>query len=156
MPAIVRWPGRVPEGSVCDQTCITFDFTASIAKAARVTPRPDRPFDGMDIIGHVVQSKPSFKRTLFWRKPRGNTIWMGVRDGNMKYVAVARNTGNSSTDRRVGRRSDRAIKEYVFDLSVDPSERNDLKEVVPETLARLRQLYKAWEADVRSWSRPER
>ena len=37
VPAMVRWPGVVPAGVVSDQACITFDFTASIARIAGVT-----------------------------------------------------------------------------------------------------------------------
>ena len=36
VPAIVKWPGRIPAGSVSDQAGITFDWSASILAAAGV------------------------------------------------------------------------------------------------------------------------
>ncbi len=135
VPAIVRWPGVIPEGTVSDQACITFDFTASIAQIAGVTPSADKPFEGVDIVGHVAQGAADFDRTLYWRKPRGTTVWKGVRDGTLKYVA--QRNGNSQ-------------REYLFDLASDPAEGNDLKEAQPEEFARLKRLFDAWEAKTRA------
>jgi arylsulfatase A len=39
VPAVIRWPGRIPEGSVSPQVGITMDLTASIL-AASATPVP--------------------------------------------------------------------------------------------------------------------
>jgi arylsulfatase A-like enzyme len=134
VPAMVRWPGVVPEGLVSDQPCITFDFTASIARIAGVRPAPDKPFEGFDVIRHVTEGRPDFERTLYWRKPRGQTLWKGVRQGSLKYI------GSKSGD---------TYAEYLFDLSSDPAEEEDLKDARPEDFRRLKQLYDRWEADVR-------
>jgi len=134
VPAIVRWPGVVPAGLVSDQVCITFDFTSSIARLAGLSPSPGRPFEGIDIVGHVAERRGSFERTLYWRKPRGDRIWRGVRSGSLKYV---------------GERQGDQDKEYLFDLSTDPAEAVDLKGEHPEDLARLKKFYYAWEERVR-------
>jgi len=134
VPAMVRWPGVVPAGAVSDQACITFDFTASIARIAGVTPAPDQPFEGIDIVRHVAEGKPDFDRTLYWRKPRGTTLWKGVRDGSLKYVAE--NRGDTS-------------REHLFDLASDVTEKIDLKTARPRDFARLKHLYDTWEETVR-------
>ena len=72
---------------------VTFDFTASMAAIAGVQPAEDKPFDGIDIIAHVAQKKPDFDRTLYWRKPRGTSLWKAVRQGNFKYISYRK--GNS-------------------------------------------------------------
>ena len=87
VPAIVRWPGVVPANFESDQPCMTFDFTASIAKIAGVTVAEDQAFEGIDIVAHVADRTPDFDRTLYWRKPRGDTVWQGVRDATLKFVA---------------------------------------------------------------------
>lgn len=134
VPAMVRWPGVVPAGVVSDQACITFDFTASIGRIAGVTPSADRPFEGIDIIKHVAERKGDFERTLYWRKPRGDTVWKGVRHGSLKYI---------------GHKRGDTYREYLFDLASDLGEENDLKDARPGDFARLKQLYDAWEEKVR-------
>jgi N-acetylgalactosamine-6-sulfatase len=134
VPAIARWPGVLPAGLVSHQVCVTFDFTASIAAAAGVEAPEDRPFEGIDIIGHVARRAADVDRTLFWRKPRGDTIWRAAREGPMKYVSVER--GNAST-------------EYLFDVQADIAEQNDLKANQPDEFQRLRTLFNQWEEEVR-------
>ena len=134
VPAIVRWPGVVPAGKVSDQPCITFDFTASIARIAGVKPSPEKPFEGIDIIKHVAESRPDIERTLYWRKPRGTTLWKGARQGALKYVS---------------RKRGEQVEEYLFDIAADISETHDLREERPAEFTRLRRLYHAWEARTR-------
>jgi N-acetylgalactosamine-6-sulfatase len=134
VPAIVRWPGVVPAGVVSDQVCATFDFTASIAKVAGVEESPEKKFEGIDIVGHISKGRKDFDRTLYWRKPRGDTVWKAVRQGDLKYVGE--------------RRGDK-YQEYLFDLSSDPAEVNNLREKRSKDFARLRRLYDSWETRVR-------
>ncbi|MCB1021978.1 MAG: sulfatase-like hydrolase/transferase, partial [Acidobacteria bacterium] len=134
VPGIVRWPGVVPAGVASDQPSATFDWTASIARIAGVTAAPEKPFEGMDIIRHVAEGASDVARTLYWRKPRGTSLWRGVREGRLKYVSEA--NGND-------------VAEYLFDVVADISERADLKAERPEELQRLRALYDTWEARVR-------
>lgn len=138
VPAIVRWPGRIPAGVESNQACITMDWTASMARIANVSGAANEPWDGIDIIKHVRQQKPNFDRTLYWRKPRGDTTWKAVRQGNLKYVA-----------KRVGNEE----KQYLFDLASDPAERNDLKGTRPKELQRLRSQWEDWETEVRQHRR---
>jgi N-acetylgalactosamine-6-sulfatase len=134
VPGIVRWPAVVPAGVESHQACITFDFTASIARIAGVKPAADKPFEGIDIIRHVAEKKPDFDRTLYWRKPRGETVWKGVRQGSLKFVAQKQ--GDRET-------------EFLFDLSADPAEKTDLKTDRRADFERLKALYHDWEAEVR-------
>jgi N-acetylgalactosamine-6-sulfatase len=134
VPAIARWPGVIPEGVVSDQACITFDFTASIAKIAGVEASPDKPFEGIDILQHVAETREDFDRTFYWRKPRGETLWKAVRQGRLKYV---------------GERHGDEYREFLFDLSSDPAESQDLKGDRPEDFGRLKNLYDFWEREVR-------
>ncbi len=134
VPAMVRWPGVIPAGVESNQACITFDFTASIAKIAGVTASSEKPFEGIDIVRHVADGRPDFERTLYWRKPRGETLWKGVRQGTLKYVAQKR--GDS-------------YKEMLFDLATDIPEKVDLKEQRPEDFTRLKNLYDTWEETTR-------
>jgi N-acetylgalactosamine-6-sulfatase len=134
VPAIARWPGVIPAGTVSRQASITFDFTASIARLAGVTPAADQPLEGIDILEHVAQGKPDVERNLYWRKPRGDAVWKGMRQGSLKYV------GHKQGDQD---------REYLFDLATDPGEKNDLKGERAGDFRRLKSLYERWEVTVR-------
>ena len=133
VPAMVRWPGKIPAATVSDQPCLTFDFTASIANLANVTPSNDKPFEGIDIVNHVQSQRPDIERTLYWRKQRGNTVWKAVRQGSLKYVA-------KEVD---------FVEEHLYNLAVDIGEKRDLKQQQTGDFHRLRTLYLDWEKEVR-------
>jgi len=47
MPCILRWPGHVPAGAVCDEICTTMDFLPVFATLASAS-LPSKPIDGHD------------------------------------------------------------------------------------------------------------
>ena len=83
---------------------------------------------------HVAEGRPDFDRTLYWRKPRGETLWKGVRQGTLKYIAQKRGDD---------------YREFLFDIASDVAEKTDLKNSRPEEFARLKRLYDQWEETVR-------
>ena len=133
VPAVARWPGAIPMGTISDQACITMDFSASIMRIAGAKVPAGREFDGIDILKLVETGRPPQKRTLFWRGRRGERTRWAVRDGDMKYIR--------STD---GSRSE----EYLFDLREDISETRDLLEKRPREVKRLKALLTDWEKEV--------
>jgi arylsulfatase A-like enzyme len=61
VPAIVRWPGHIPAGSVSRQVGITMDLTASILAAGGVTVPTDAALEGVNLFPPVA--------TRSWRRP---------------------------------------------------------------------------------------
>ena len=134
VPCIFRWPGKLQAGGESSQVGITMDLTASILQITGGKPLPGFPLEGIDLIGHVQQRKPDMKRTLFWRKRRGEQTWRGVRDGDVKLV--------SRDDS--GQRQD-----WLFDLSKDQAEKNDLSQSHSAERRRLQDSLARWEEDVK-------
>ena len=134
VPTIIRWPGMIRPGTTSDQVAITFDLSRSIARIAGVPTESITDFEGMDIIDHIVENRPNQKRTLFWRKPRGQTTWHAVRDGNLKYVA---------------KQSGLELEEHLYDIANDIGEKQDLKTAQAQEFKRLQTLYRKWEIEVR-------
>jgi arylsulfatase A-like enzyme len=132
VPCIVRWPGVLKPGAESGTPAATFDLTASFAAAAGVTPA--RPFDGIDILGHVAKDTTPPARDLFWRQRRGERTWRGVRSGSSKYVS------ETVGDKRM---------ESLFDLSSDPAEKTDLLSDRSAEADRLRRLLERWETEVK-------
>jgi arylsulfatase A-like enzyme len=128
-PAIVRWPGRLPAGSVSPQGGITMDLTASIL-AAPGTPTPAGPsLDGIDLLPILGGAAPVVERTLFWRMFYVNRRQRAGRSGDWKLVL----DGEAA---------------MVFNVRTDIGERNDLARERQDVARRLRGLLAAWEEDV--------
>jgi arylsulfatase A len=129
VPAIVRWPGRIPAGRVTPQVGITMDLTASILAAAGVSVPEEAKLDGMNLFPVLEGKVPVAERTLFWRSVTPTRAMRAVRQGPWKLVVDANH-------------------DFVYDLRTDPGERNDLARTRPDVARRLRLQLAAWEKEV--------
>jgi arylsulfatase A len=132
VPALVRWPARLPAGIVSAQVGITMDLTATIVAAAGATPPATYRPEGIDLLP-LLAGRRTVERTLYWRIG-GARNQRAVRQGRWKYLR------------------DQA-HELLFDVEADAEERNDLAYRHAEMLPAFRTLLAAWEADVGA-SRP--
>src|SRR6185503_12928737 len=125
VPALVRWPGVIPAGRVTEQAAITMDWTATILAVTGSDADPAFPLDGENLIPVCTGERPAYDRTLFWR-----TIGRAAaRAGNWKYLADKDG-------------------EYLFDLSVDPGEKDDRRRSEAERFERIKRQYLAWNAQM--------
>jgi len=124
VPAIVRWPGVVPAGKTTNQAAITIDWTATIVALAGAKPDPQYPLEGEDLMPVLKGAQPH-DRTLFWRLRTQDAARMG----KWKYLREAAN-------------------EHLFDLSVDPGEKAELKQKHPDVFENIRTQYKKWNAQM--------
>ena len=125
IPALVRWPGRVPAGATSDQVAITMDWMPTLLAAARTQPDPAYPPDGMSLLPHLTQNAAPVPRKLCWRYK--NNAQRALRDGDMKFLKINDNT-------------------FLFDVVADPLERANLKDRQPEVYRRLVNDYETWNA----------
>ena len=130
VPAIMRWPSRIPAGRVSDQVGITMDLTATIL-AATGTPVPQEArHEGTNLLPVLEGRTPRIERTLFWRV-LGDSPQHAVRSGDWKFV-------------RDGGRL------LLFNLKSDVGERENLLPQHPDIARRLQTALTAWQADVDS------
>lgn len=129
VPAIVRWPGRIPAGRVTPQVGITMDFTASILAVTGSAVPAEAKLDGMNLFPILEGRAPVTERTLFWRTNVGNRTMKAVRRGDMKLVVDANNL-------------------FVFDVRRDPGERRDVTATHAKLARTLRSEIDAWEKAV--------
>jgi arylsulfatase A-like enzyme len=106
IPAVARWPGRIPAGAVSDQVMISMDWMPTLLAAAGTRMDPAYPPDGENLLPVLTGGAPPHPRKLFWRFKGGGQ--RAVRDGDWKYLLIAGN-------------------EFLFDVVKDPRERANLK-----------------------------
>ena len=131
VPLIIRWPGKIPPNTESDQVCATFDLTHSFLTAANA--RDNVLLDGIDIVEHVIENNQATPRTLFWRGRRGNKTWTAVRDGDLKFVRKV----------QAGK-----TEQWLYDLSQDIGEKNDLLSDRKTESNALMQKLGEWEKSV--------
>ena len=117
VPTIVRWPGRVPAGTVSDLVWYFADFLATAAEIAGLEP-PDG-IDGASILPALLGDDPGIgERFLYWGGTPGNAE--AVRWGRWK--AVRESPGEPLE---------------LFDLSGDAGEKTDVGADNPEIVAEI-------------------
>ena len=126
VPAMMRWPGVIPAGQVIDQVGITMDLSATMLALSGATLPAGYAPEGINLLPIVSRAAPQQERTLFW-SAAGTSA---VRSGDLKLVQQ----GPSSF--------------FVFNVSEDPGERNDLTSVRQDDARRLHALLEAWKSDV--------
>lgn len=124
VPTFARWPGIIPAGTTTPQVATTLDWTATIIAAAGASPRRSHPLDGVDLLPILTNGTP-VERTIFWRVSQARQQG-AVRRAGWKYL----------------RDED---GEYLFDLILDPGERQDIKKQNPQILQTLKTAYGEWE-----------
>jgi arylsulfatase A-like enzyme len=131
VPAILRWPGRIPPGRVSAQVGITMDLTASILAATGTAIPAEARLEGINLLPILEGRAPEIDRTLFWRVPGQQA----VRSGEWKLLL---DNG----------------RPLLFNLRTDIGERNNLIGERSDIARRLRPLLTAWQADVDAEARP--
>lgn len=121
VPAIVRWPGRVPAGGTTDQSVITMDWTATMLGLGGAAPDPGYPLDGVDLTPLCLGRTAHFDRALFWRTRAQDA----ARRGTWKYLRIE-------------------ADEMLFNIAEDPGERSDLDIYQPRALMALREEFRQW------------
>ena len=129
VPAILRWPDRLPAGNVSEQVGITMDLTATILAATQTPVPAGLRLEGMDLMPILSGAAPEVERTLFWRIDAYGQTQKAVRSGEWKLLI----DGGAS---------------LVFNLQDDPGERLDLANQRQDIARSLRPLLDAWGEDV--------
>ena len=130
VPAVARWPGKIPAGSETDTPCIGMDLFPTMMTVAGVDPPAGLAFDGEDIMSLMAGSAASMDRDLFWRQ--GNQ--RAVRSSRWKLVMNGR--GGEELE--------------LFDLDNDLAESKNLAADKSGIVDELRDKLVAWERDVSS------
>ena len=127
VPFIIRWPGHVQAGRVnSENVCSFIDWMPTLCAIAGIEELPQQ-LDGEDVSDIWLGDKRQRSKPLFWRASASGGS-PAIRDGKWKL--------------HLNRRSDESTE--LYDLSVDPSESNNVAGKHPDVVARLKKKVQAW------------
>jgi len=141
VPMIVRWPGRVEEGSVSAEPVITTDFFPTLNEIVQAGKLPEN-VDGLSLVPILKNSDARLGReALYFHFPHDHSSGLGpmsvVREGLYKLVEFS--------ERLV---SGKPGAYELYDLETDLAEKNDLAASHPEVVQRLTKKLQQWRVDI--------
>lgn len=141
VPLIVRWPGNVPAGTVCNLHTANYDFYPTLLAAAKISPDPAQKLDGVSTLSTWKNpTSASDGRHIFWHYPLDQPHFLGgvsagaVRSGEWKLIE----NFNESSESRF----------ELYNLADDQSETQNLAVQFPERVAELGGWLAAWRSEV--------
>jgi len=138
-PCVMRFPGRIPAGTTCDEFCTTLDLLPTLARLAGAS-LPERTIDGHDIWPLMTGADGAESPWDAFYCYYGRQL-RGVRDRRWKLHFP--HTYTSLGGRQPGRDGrpvdyvDRQIGLELFDLANDVGETTNVAQEHPEVVARL-------------------
>jgi len=142
VPAMIRWPGKIPAGATRDQLCTACDWLPTIAALCDV-PLPKRKIDGKSLVDVIKSADAASPHEVFhWQSGggRGGPQW-AVREGPWKLIGNPRDTSNKAP---LGK-NDRL---FLVNLQEDVSEMKNIAADHPDVVQRLKRLHDSWIKDV--------
>ncbi len=141
VPCVMRWPGRVPAGTICRSITTTMDLLPTIASIAEV-PLPPRKIDGVDVRGLLSGESGTDPRDhLYYYYGRQ---LRGVRQGKWKFVFPHSYRSYEGVapgmDGNNGPYARGETGLALYDLEKDPGEKDNLIDLYPDIVERLESL----------------
>lgn len=141
VPCVVRWPEKIPAGSVSDELCSTMDLLPTFAALSGAALPQSRKIDGHDITKLLFEpatAKTPYEAFYYYQMDQ----LQAVRDAEWKLYLPLKN-------KRAGLQNQRQISPAkLFDLKKDLSEKTNVAKQHPEVVAHLRRYAEAARADL--------
>jgi arylsulfatase len=143
VPCLMRWPGHIAAGTVCNKLASTIDILPTLASITQA-PLPEKKIDGVNILPLMLGDESANPRETFLYYYRKNSL-EAVRKGDWKLVFA--HPGRTYIGFKPGAdgfpgnvNENFQHEEGLYDLRRDPGERYDVKEYYPEVVAELKKI----------------
>ena len=142
VPCIMKWPARIPAGTVCNQLAATIDFLPTFAEMLGVA-LPEKNIDGVSLLP-LMKNEPGAKpREIFYYYYQGSAL-EAVRKDHWKLVFPHTHRtyegvvpGNGGIPGETGQATTALA---LYDLRRDPGERYDVQSLYPEVVKELEKI----------------
>lgn len=122
VPCIIKWPASIESGIVNHDFLSSLEIFPTLLAAAGVQPPDSIVYDGFDMMANLQGKEEMARHEMFWEF-RGE---QAARVGSWKWIK-------------------RDNSEYLFDLSNDIGESNNLLESQPEILKMVKAKFADWQ-----------
>ncbi len=150
VPAIFRWPGRIPAGITSSAFGTTMDLLPTLAVLAGMQVPADREIDGRDLGPVLLHGNQGREPGMFYYF--GDELW-AVRAGPWKMHV--KTTRPASVEKWGNWPVEEHDPPLLFNVEKDPAEKYDVATAHPEVVDKLRKLAKQHQATVKP-GRPQR
>ena len=142
MPLIVRWPGRTPAGSTCDEIVISHDFFPTFNEITGAADACSNDIDGESIAPLFNNPDAQLTRdAVYWHFPHYHSLGIApqgaIRKGRYKLIEWFEESIYNESG---------AFE--LYDLENDPGEQNNLAGEMPEKVNELKQQLSSWRTEV--------
>jgi arylsulfatase A-like enzyme len=135
-PLIVKWPGVVQPGSICDVSVCSIDFFPTMVEMAGLGGiKTNGPIDGESIVPLLKQSGRLQREALYWHYPhfsnQGGRPGGVIRQGDFKLIE---------------RYEDGTLE--LYNLRMDIGETRNLAHLIPPKAVELHRRLQEWRQSV--------
>lgn len=150
VPLVVRWPGTIKPGSVCDTPVHVVDWVPTLFEIAGASAPKHHILDGMSLLP-LLKGRSIAPRPLFWYAPFYDLRWGAtpcavIRDGDFKLIESFGDSVDAQGVYRPGRRFE------LFNLRDDVGESRNLADEQPDRreamVAKLHEWMKSIDAEI--------
>ena len=154
-PCLMRWPGKIPAGSICSEVATIMDLLPTLAALAGAAAPADRVIDGKDI-RPLITAQPGAKtpyEAFFYHTAQGQLA--AVRCGKWKlHIKVPRPRRRRPKKGEKPQPVPKPPAIALYDLSADVGEKNNVADQHGEVVERLQGLLKAFDEEIKKNARP--
>ena len=124
VPFFIKFPSLIKGSSVYDKPVSSLDIFATVAAVANISLPADRVYDGINLIPFLTNNSGFPHEVFYWRSGYSKAICKA----NWKLYI-----------------NEKSKKKFLFDLSKDIEEKNDLSSVYPDKVKELTNELENWE-----------
>jgi arylsulfatase A len=154
VPFIVRWPGRIPAGTTCDETICHVDLMATLAALLDVKLPDTAAEDSYSIVPALLGNKldkPIREATVH----HGGSGRFAIRQGDWVLIDAPRGDDNGKAGEPEWFKKARGYEAHtqpgeLFELRADVAERRNLFAEKPERVRALKALLEKYKREGRS------
>lgn len=143
VPCIMRWPGIIPAGSICNKLASSIDILPTLASITGAD-LPSRKIDGINILQLLLGNERSSPRREFYYYYQTNDLEAVQRDF---WKLVLPHSGQSYRGKQPGNDgwpgdigTEKINEAQLFDLRRDPGEWYDVAASYPDKVIELKSL----------------
>lgn len=147
IPAIISWPGQLPQGEVRTQLAHSCDWMPTLAELSGVKLL-NKDIDGKSLVQVIKSDKaPSPHDIVHWQIGKGKKAQWVVREGNWKLIGNVRDTTIGDPRDKSGIKLTAEDKKlFLSNLDKDIGEKHNFAAENPDIVKKLLKIREEWAA----------